>query len=214
MCPCAVSPSLVRATLQGTGDTFHGFRESGFGHGFGWRQELDASARPRHDSLMHVLVIGGNRFVGRILSWRLLAGGHRVTLLNRGRLPDPFGDRVERIVCDRTTPELGRRLRERSFDAVVDLAAFTGDDGRRAAALFQGRTGHYVMISTGQVYLVRRDRPSPAREEDYDGPVIDRPSDPQISGTGNTASGSATARTRSRRPSAEDFRARASGSPW
>ena len=27
-----------------------------------------------------------------------------------------------------------------------------------------GRVGHYVVISTGQVYLVREGRPSPARE--------------------------------------------------
>ncbi len=127
---------------------------------------------------MHVLVIGGNRFVGRLLAFRLLAGGHRVTLLNRGRLADPFGDRVERIPCDRTSPELERALGGRSFDAVVDLAAYTGDDGRRAAALLRGRTGHYLMVSTGQVYLVRQGCPRPAREEDYDGPVMERPSDP------------------------------------
>ena len=131
---------------------------------------------------MHVLLIGGNRFVGRLLTWRLLAGGHRVTLLNRGHLADPFGDRVERLRCDRTSPELERLLSGRSFDAVVDLAAFTGDDGRRAAALFQGRTGHYVMISTGQVYLVREGCPRPAREEDYDGPVMARPADPAAAG--------------------------------
>ena len=52
---------------------------------------------------MHVLVIGGNRFMGLSLVWRLLFGGHRVTVLNRGNLADPFGDRVERVRVDRTT---------------------------------------------------------------------------------------------------------------
>jgi len=127
---------------------------------------------------MHVLVMGGNRFVGRLLVFRLLAGGHRVAVLNRGRLPHPFGDRVERLVCDRTSSELEPLLGGRTFDAVVDLSAFTGEDGRRAAALFGGRVGHYVMISTGQVYLVRKTCPRPAREEDYDGPVMERPADP------------------------------------
>jgi len=126
---------------------------------------------------VHVLVIGGNRFVGRLLGWRLLAGGHRLTLLNRGRLPDPFGDRAERLVADRTSPDLERLLGGRTFDAVVDLAAFTGDDGRRAAALLAGRVGHHLMVSTGQVYLVREGCPRPAREEDYDGPVMPRPPD-------------------------------------
>lgn len=131
---------------------------------------------------MHVLLIGGNRFVGRLLAWRLLAGGHRVTLLNRGHLADPFGERVERLRGDRTGPELERLLAGRSFDAVVDLAAFSGEDGRRAAELLHGRTRHYLMISTGQVYLVRQGCPRPMRtpagEEEYDGPVMARPADP------------------------------------
>ena len=41
---------------------------------------------------MHVLIIGGTRFVGYGLVWRLLARGDRVTVLNRGTMPDPFGD--------------------------------------------------------------------------------------------------------------------------
>jgi nucleoside-diphosphate-sugar epimerase len=128
---------------------------------------------------VHVLVIGGNRFVGWLLGWRLLAAGHRLTLLNRGRLPDPFGDRAERLQGDRTTADLDRVLAGRTFDAVVDLAAYTGEDGRRAAALLDGRVGHYVMVSTGQVYLVRETRcPRPAREEDSDGPLMARPPDP------------------------------------
>ncbi len=127
---------------------------------------------------VHVLVIGGNRFVGLLATWRLLAGRHRVTLFNRGTLPDPFGDRVERLVGDRTGPDLERLLAGRRFDGVLDLAAFTGEDGRRAADLLRGRVGHYLMVSTGQVYLVRPGCPSPAREVDYDGPVMARPDDP------------------------------------
>lgn len=128
--------------------------------------------------MQHVLVIGGNRFVGRYLAWRLLAGGHRVTLLNRGQLADPFGDRVERLTCDRTSSEFEQVLRGRRFDAVVDFAAFTGEDGERAAALFAERAGHYVMISTGQVYLVRAGCPQPSRETDYEGALLPRPDAP------------------------------------
>lgn len=120
---------------------------------------------------MKVLVIGGNRFVGRLLAWRLIAGGHAVALLNRGGIPDPFGDRVERLRGDRTS-DLERLTAGRHFDAVVDLAAYTGEDGRRAAEIFEGRAGHYVMVSTGQVYLVREGCPRPSREADYDGPVM------------------------------------------
>jgi nucleoside-diphosphate-sugar epimerase len=117
-----------------------------------------------------VLVIGGTRFVGHELVWRLLAGGHNVTLLNRGQLPDSFGDRVARLRGDRTR-DLRSLLAGREFDAAVDFAAYTGADGREAAAVLGGRVGHYVVISSGQVYLVRDSCPTPARESDYSGPL-------------------------------------------
>jgi nucleoside-diphosphate-sugar epimerase len=60
----------------------------------------------------------------------------------------------------------------------VDFAAYDGDDGRRAAAVLAGRVSHYVVISTGQVYLVREGAARPAREADYDGPLMAEPTDP------------------------------------
>jgi nucleoside-diphosphate-sugar epimerase len=127
---------------------------------------------------MNVLVIGGNRFMGRGLVWRLLCGGHRVTLLNRGTLPDPFGDRVERLPADRSTDAFDRALAGRTFDRAVDFAGFTADDARRAVRVLAGRVEHYVFISTGQVYLVRDRCPRPSREPDYDGPTMSGPPSP------------------------------------
>lgn len=124
---------------------------------------------------MEVLIVGGTRFVGYLLTWRLLAAGHRVTLFNRGTHPDPFGDRVERLRGDRTTEDFPRLLAGRNFDAVVDLAAYTGEDARRAVETLAGNVGHYVFISTGQVYLVKEQFTLPAREEDYEGPVRPEP---------------------------------------
>ncbi len=136
---------------------------------------------------MDILIIGGTRFVGYQLVWRLLAAGQRVTILNRGRTPDPFGDRqlgsrqsgnlIERLVADRTTPDFARVLAGRRFDAVVDFAGYTAADARGAVAALGGRVGHYVFISTGQVYLVRAGCPWPAREADYDGTLTPDPAD-------------------------------------
>jgi nucleoside-diphosphate-sugar epimerase len=134
---------------------------------------------------MRALIIGGNRFIGYALAWRLIAGGHRVTLFNRGSLPDPFGDRIERLTGDRTTADFERLLEGRRFDAVFDFAAYQGSDVERAARLFGGSgsgsgesgAGHYVFISTGQVYLVREGCPRPSSERDYDGPLRPRPAD-------------------------------------
>jgi nucleoside-diphosphate-sugar epimerase len=128
---------------------------------------------------MHVLVIGGTRFVGRLLVFRLLAEGKKVTLLNRGSIADPFGQTVERLHGDRRSGDFPRLLEGRTFDAAVDLAAYTGDDGRRSAEVLAGKVGHLVTISTGQVYLVRDRAPAPAREEHYAGPTMPRPAEPR-----------------------------------
>lgn len=127
---------------------------------------------------MRVLVIGGTRFVGYQLVWRLLAGGHAVTLLNRGSQSDPFGARVERLRGDRTTGAFARLLAERRFDAAVDFAAYLRADAEGVVQVLGDAVGHYVLISTGQVYLVRKDCPRPAREPDYEGPLMEPPADP------------------------------------
>jgi nucleoside-diphosphate-sugar epimerase len=127
---------------------------------------------------MHVLIIGGTRFVGYGLVWRLLARGDRVTVLNRGTLPDPFGDRIERIHVDRRDTAFGRLLDGMSFDAAVDFAAFTGEEAQGAVDALRGRVGHYVFISSGQVYLVTESGDPPFRESDYDAPLLPRPQDP------------------------------------
>jgi nucleoside-diphosphate-sugar epimerase len=127
---------------------------------------------------MHVLVIGGTRSIGYQLVWRLVAAGHRVSTFNRGRCPDPFGDRVVRLGGDRTAEAFSRLLRGRRFDATVDFAANTAADVRGVAEVLGANAGHYVFISSGQVYLVRQDCPRPAREQDYDGPLLPEPEGP------------------------------------
>lgn len=124
---------------------------------------------------MQVLIVGGTRFVGYLLTWRLLAAGHQVTLFNRGTFSDPFGERVERLRGDRTTSDFGRLVGNRDWDAVVDMAAYNGADAASAVETLNGRVGHYLFISSGQVYLVREECAWPAREEHYVGPVMPRP---------------------------------------
>ncbi|MEZ4405514.1 MAG: NAD-dependent epimerase/dehydratase family protein [Polyangiales bacterium] len=128
---------------------------------------------------MDVLVIGGTRFLGRQVALRLVAAGHRVTLFNRGSGSFPLADRVEWVRGDRHTDDLAQLLSARAFDATVDLVAYDGTDvGALLPAIRAGRAGHYVFISSGQVYLVREGCPRPSREEHYDGAVIPAPSDP------------------------------------
>ena len=82
---------------------------------------------------------------------------------------------MERLRGDRTAGDFARLLAGRRFDAAVDFAVFRGEEAAEAVRTLANRVGHYVMISTGQVYLVREPRPAPAREPDYEGPLMVAP---------------------------------------
>ncbi|MFH1176268.1 MAG: NAD-dependent epimerase/dehydratase family protein, partial [Acidobacteriota bacterium] len=124
---------------------------------------------------MRVLVIGGSRFIGLATVNRLLADGHKVTLLNRGQTADSFGTRVSRIIGDRSDPEtLQRAVARRDFDAVLDVIAFREEDTQAAVDRLRGRIGHYIHISTASVYLIRDRLFCPFREEDFAGRLAPR----------------------------------------
>ncbi len=128
---------------------------------------------------MKVLLIGGTRFVGHFLALRLVAQGHRLTVLNRGVTPDGLGSAVERLRGDRGKDTFDSALAGRHFDAVVDFAAYRPEEVERALRVLRGRVGHYIFISTGQVYLVREACPRPARETDFEGTLMAQPEDPE-----------------------------------
>lgn len=126
---------------------------------------------------MNILIIGGTRNLGHFLTLRLLAEGHHVTILNRGQTPDNLPVQVTRLRADRSDhTQLKQALAGRSFEVVIDTTLYTGPDARNTVDLLAGRVGHYVFISTGQVYLVRRGVSRPFKEEDYAGPAMDAPS--------------------------------------
>ncbi|HXO16872.1 MAG TPA: NAD-dependent epimerase/dehydratase family protein [Candidatus Dormibacteraeota bacterium] len=74
---------------------------------------------------MHILIIGGTRFLGRHIAESALSGGHRVTLFHRGRtMPDGLPG-AENVIGDRADDIA--RLSER-FDAVVDTCGYLPRD--------------------------------------------------------------------------------------
>ncbi|MGW6547819.1 NAD-dependent epimerase/dehydratase family protein [Streptomyces massasporeus] len=118
------------------------------------------------EKALEVLVIGGNRYVGKRLLVRLLAAGHRVTVLNRGSSPPPAG--VEHLRADRDDESsLTGALGSRSFDVVVDQVCYTPRQAAIARRVFSGRTRRYVLTSTVEVYEYE-DAPALVREEAVD----------------------------------------------
>ena len=51
---------------------------------------------------MKILVIGGTRFFGIHMVNELLANGYEITIATRGKSSDEYGDRVKRLVIERT----------------------------------------------------------------------------------------------------------------
>ncbi len=125
---------------------------------------------------MKILIIGGTRNIGHLLALELLQRGHTVSILNRGRTRDDLPEGVERLRADRTQPDqLAAALGSRSFDVVVDNAMYKGEEAETITRLLKGRVGHYLFLSTGQVYLVREGVERPFKESMYEGRLMPAP---------------------------------------
>ncbi|MBK8029142.1 MAG: NAD-dependent epimerase/dehydratase family protein [Chloroflexi bacterium] len=125
---------------------------------------------------MNILVIGGTRNLGHLLVHQLIALGHRVSVFNRGLTRDELPDQVERLRGDRTKKhQLARALDGKSFDVVIDNALYKQEEAEEIAALLKGRVGHYLFLSSGQVYLVREGAARPFTEDQYEGRLMPAP---------------------------------------
>ncbi len=125
---------------------------------------------------MNILVIGGTRNLGHFLVHRLVDLGHRVAVFNRGKTRDELPAAVERLRGNRSNrAELARAIEGRSFDVVIDNALYKQGEAEDIVALLSGRVGHYIALSSGQVYLVREGAARPFKESDYDGRLMPSP---------------------------------------
>jgi nucleoside-diphosphate-sugar epimerase len=123
---------------------------------------------------VRALLVGGAGFMGARSTRALRDAGHDVTVLTRGNRPVPEG--VEALVADRRDPDdLSRALEHRSFDFTVDFVAYDAADVETLLCVPYASLGRYVMISTGQVYLVTVGAPVICREEDSAAPLRPEP---------------------------------------
>jgi nucleoside-diphosphate-sugar epimerase len=111
------------------------------------------------------LVIGGTGFLGTAIVRELLQAGWSVTTLGRGNKPNIL-PQAEFVAADRAQPgALAAALGGRTFDLVVDCAAYQRPHAEDAVATFAGRTGHYIFISTDFVYSPAIEGPFPITED-------------------------------------------------
>ncbi len=100
---------------------------------------------------MKVLILGGTRFVGRLVARRLLDAGVDVTLFHRGVTGEGVPG-ARSVMGDRSEPGGLAALGEERFDAVVDMSAYFSEWTAATAQAFAGRIGQYIFISSGAVY--------------------------------------------------------------
>lgn len=109
---------------------------------------------------MKVLFIGGTGVISSACSELALARGIDLYLLNRGQSVRPVPAGAHVLYADIRDPEQARAaLRSPvtagagyDFDAVDNWIAFTPDQVAADIALFRGRTGQYIFISSATVY--------------------------------------------------------------
>jgi nucleoside-diphosphate-sugar epimerase len=102
---------------------------------------------------MRVLFIGGTGIISTACTRLAAARGIDLTLLTRGQHAADLPAGVRTLTADIDDRAAAARALENStFDAVVDWIAFTPAHVERDLALFRGRTGQYVFISSASAY--------------------------------------------------------------
>jgi nucleoside-diphosphate-sugar epimerase len=105
---------------------------------------------------MRVVIIGGSGHVGTYLVPRLVAAGHAVVVVSRGRRA-PYQAHgawavVEQQTIDRAAAEaagtFGAQIAALQPDAVIDLICFTLDSARQLVEALRGRVQHLLHCGT------------------------------------------------------------------
>lgn len=107
---------------------------------------------------MKILITGGTTFVSKFTAKYFISKGNDVTVLNRGSRNQIDGAKL--IKCDRT--QLGDKLKNEHFDAVLDITAYTEEHIRtllESGVAFDD----YIFISSSAVYP--ETNPQPFTEE-------------------------------------------------
>ncbi|MBR1675417.1 MAG: NAD-dependent epimerase/dehydratase family protein [Eubacterium sp.] len=114
---------------------------------------------------MNILVLGGTRFFGIPMVEQLLADGHEVTIGTRGRAADSFGDRVKRVVFERTDSDSIRSVfAGKHYDVVIDKIAYCSNDIKKLLDIID--CDRYIYMSSTAVYEPKHIN---TVEEDFDG---------------------------------------------
>ena len=101
---------------------------------------------------MDVLYIGGTGRISLDCVRQSVANGQRVTVFNRGHANDALPEGVDCIVGDLDDPAGYAALGQRHWDVVCQFKAYDLPRVEQDLAVFSGRCGQYVFISSASAY--------------------------------------------------------------
>lgn len=114
---------------------------------------------------MKILVIGGTRFFGIHMVNELIENGHDVTIATRGKTSDEYGDKVKRIIIERTNEiSVKEALNGTHYDVVIDKIAYCSNDIRYVMDVVD--CDKYIHMSSTSVYEPKHMN---TVESDFDG---------------------------------------------
>lgn len=114
-------------------------------------------------------MIGGTRFFGIPMIYRLLEEGHELTIATRGVTSDSFRDRVQRIKLDVYKESSVRKaLTGKKYDVVIDKMGYGSLDVKNI--LDSVECSKFIHMSTAGVYY-KLDHMD-IKEEEFDGSKI------------------------------------------
>src|SRR6185436_20399651 len=95
---------------------------------------------------LRVLILGGTGFIGPHFVSALTAGGHKVTLFNRGKRDPEAKQGVEQLLGDRNGDL--KSLEGRDWDVVIDNSGYTPAQVKLSTGLLARHAPHYIFISS------------------------------------------------------------------
>jgi 2'-hydroxyisoflavone reductase len=124
-----------------------------------------------------VLILGGTGFIGPHFVDALTAGGHKITLFNRGKRDPEVKPGIEQLLGDRDGQV--DSLKGRDWDVVIDNSGYKPSQVKLTADLLKDHVAQYIFISSIAVYA---DFKVAGIDEDYKLAVLEDPATEVVNG--------------------------------